>query len=194
MAIESKIPEISVLRDQVEKSFGSSLLVHSNFEVLADDIFRRTKQHISVTTLERLWNYSTRGYDTVSRHTLDVLCAYLGVSDWENFKKSLKEQGERESDLFDEERVLTSDLQPDDRLRIGWQPDRLCVVRYLGDNRFIAEETHNSKLSEGDTFSCLQFQLHSPLYLTDLKDSAGVLKGGSYGVGLRNGLTILQFL
>ena len=34
------------------------------------------REHISPTTLERVWGYSTRHYDTVSRCTLDVLARY----------------------------------------------------------------------------------------------------------------------
>lgn len=192
MAIDSKLPEINELRNRVEKSYGSPLSVHSDFETLAEDIFLKTKEYISVTTLERLWNYSTRGSETVMRRTLDVLCRYSGLGDWEAFRRTLKEEGVSESEMFDEETVTASELRPGDRIRIGWQPDRIAVIRYLGDNRFMAEETHNSKLMRGDTFTCLQFQLHGPLYVTNLTDAVGAPKGASYGMGLRHGLTILQ--
>lgn len=194
MAIDSKIPEISVLKTRVEESFGVPLRVHSDFEALRNEIFSKTKEMVSETTLERLWGYSTRGYETVSRRTLKVLCAFIGVADWDAFLRMLKDEGGSESDLFDSESVKVSDIKPGYRLRIGWPPDRLCTIRYLGGNRFVAEETLNAKLQPGDTFSCLQFQLHSPLFLTDLRDASGGLKGANYGVGLRRGLTTLQIL
>ena len=194
MAIDSKFPQISLLREKVEKAFGRTPHVHSDFEDLRDSIFAASRDHISETTLERLWGYSTRGYDSVSRRTLDVLSAFAGATDWETFLQQLKEEGNSESDMFDYEFIDVADLQPGDRLRIGWLPDRLCIIRYLGSSRFVAEETRNSKLEPGDTFSCLQLQLHRPLYVSDLRSESGELKGVSYGIGLQHGLTTLQRL
>lgn len=194
MSIESNIPQVATLRQRVEGKFGSAPRVHSDFCILVDDIFDNTREHLSETTLERLWNYSTRRYDTVSRRTLDVLCRYIDLSDWEAFLMALKEETGNESDMFDAREVNTDNLKPGDRLRIGWQPDRVCVVRYLGANRFVAEETLNAKLNSGDTFSCSQFMLHSPLYLENLTDDDGMLRGKRYGVALQHGLTMLQIL
>lgn len=194
MAIDSKFPQIFLLREKVEKAFGRTPHVHSDFEDLRDSIFAASKDHISETTLERLWGYSTRGYDSVSRRTLDVLSAFAGATDWERFLQQLKEEGNSESDMFDYEFIDVANLQPGDRLRIGWLPDRLCIIRYLGSGRFVAEETRNSKLEPGDTFRCLQLQLHRPLYVSDLRSESGELKGVSYGIGLQHGLTTLQRL
>lgn len=194
MAIDSKIPEISELRLRTEARYGHPVKVHADFVALSEDIFITTKEHLSESTLERVWSYSTRGYETVSRRTLDVLCNYLGKKNWENFLKDLQTEGGRESDFFDRESIKSADLVPGCRLRIGWHPDRECIIRYLGDNRYKAEDTRNSQLKPGDTFSCLQFFLQSPAYLEDLSDSEGAIKGSRYGIGLRNGLTRLQLL
>lgn len=194
MAIDSKIPMISALRQRAEAAFDAPLKVHTDFVALSERIFIKTRQHVSETTLERLWNYSTRGYATVSRRTLDVICAFCDFDNWEEFLTRLKEEDNCESDMFDREVVNASDLAAGHRLRIGWQPDRVCTIRYLGANRFVAEETQNSKLSPDDTFECMQFQLHSPAYLHNLKDASGAQKGMSYGIGLNNGLTMLQIL
>lgn len=194
MPIDSNLPEISTLRARVESHFEHQLKVHSDFDSLRDDIFSKTKEYISVITLERLWNYSTRGYANVARHTLDVLSKYIGCRNWEDFIKSLKEEGGIESDYFDAQTVDPMELQPGARIRIGWQPDRVCIIRYLGNHRFVAEDTANAKLQPGDTFRALSFQLHSPLYLEDLTGEDGIKKGVRYGVGLRNGLSMLQIL
>ena len=194
MAIESNIPEISLLKNRVGNVYSRPLSVHSDFVGLSEQIFLKTKAHISETTLERLWNYSTRGYSTVSRRTLDVLCEYADAENWTAFLKRLKTESVSESDMFDEEAIHSDDLKEGDRLRIGWAPDRICVIRYLGGARYVAEETINSKLQPSDTFSCLQFQLHEPLFMEQLTRSGGEGGHERYGVGLRNGLTLLQKL
>lgn len=191
MSIRRDIPQIIALREQVESRFGKKLSVHADFLALVAVIEMEQRQHISESTLERVWGYSTRRYDTISLHTLDVLSQYAAGCCWEEFCKQLHSESGCESELFDVEHISSNELSVGDRLQIGWLPDRLCQVRYLGDNRFIAEECYNSKMQAGDTFSCLQFSLGHPLALDDLyRDNSRL--GGPYIVGQKNGLTTLK--
>ena len=203
MSIESNIPQIAALRERVESCFGKRLQVHADFLALVADIEAEQRQHISESTLERVWGYSTRGYGRVSLRTLDVLAKYAGAESWTDFCAELKQRSIVESELFGSGSVRSSDLHIGDRLRIGWQPDRVCTVRYLGDNRFIAEKCENSKMREGATFSCLQFQLGRELVMDDFVngDTAHieVSKNGPsshcrYAAGSIHGLTMLEIL
>jgi hypothetical protein len=72
-------------------------------------------------------------------------------------------------------------------------PDRVCVIRYLGDNRFVAEQTLNSTMQAGDTFSCLQFQKGRELHLDDFR-KADPGERFRYVVGLDSGLTTLEIM
>ena len=190
MVIKRNIPQISALRQHVERRFGKKLAVHADFQALTAAIEAALRLHISETTLERVWGYSTRGYDTVSLHTLNVLATYAEGCSWEDFCKLLQEGTNCESDFFNTEHIDSSELTEGDRLRIGWLPDRICEIHYLGENRFLAERCENSKLQAGDTFSCLQFTLGHPLTMTDLcRDNA--LLGPTYIAGQKNGLTTL---
>ena len=195
MSIDSKIPEIAALRNSVEARFGEKPTVHARYEALCEDIFLRTKERLSVTTLERLWEYSTRSCKSVSEHILNVLCRYVGADGWAGFLKDIKEASREESDMFDIESVMSETLECGKRLRIGWQPDRVCVIRHLGNCRFVAEETRNAKMQPGDTFSCLQFQLRTPLFLENFIPAADSTAAPlRYGIGLKNGLTMLEIL
>jgi hypothetical protein len=73
MGIKRNIPQIYALRQSVELRFGKKLAVHADFQSLVAEIEMEQRLHISETTIERVWGYSTRGYETVSLHTLDVL-------------------------------------------------------------------------------------------------------------------------
>ena len=191
MNINRQIPQIVELQKRVEKRYGKKLAVHADFMDMAAEIGMMLRLHISESTLERVWGYSTRGYDTVSLHTLDVLSQYAEGCNWNNFCQMLRMESGCESELFNVEHISASELSVGDRLLIGWLPDRLCEVRYLGDNRFVAERCENSKLKVGDTFSCLQFVLGQPLAMTDLcRDNCPV--GPTYVVGQKNGLTTLM--
>ena len=150
-------------------------------------------EHLSPTTLERVWGYSTRHYDTVSRRTLDVLARYIERVSWDDYCDYLKHTADTESDFFTEGILDVSSLTVGTCLRLGWQPDRVCEVRYLGDYRFIVESVTNGSLRVGDTFSCLQFQLGKPLYM-DCFEREGEPTGQSqrYAVGRENGLTMVE--
>ena len=191
MAIKSDILQIAALRHRVEERFGKPLSVHADFLALVAVIEMEQRQHISETTLERVWGYSTRGYDTVSLRTLDVLSRYGAGCLWSKFCESM--EAECESTLFNTEKIISSELSVGDRLRIGWLPDRVCEVRYLGDNRFVAERCENSKMREGDTFSCLQFSLGKEAVLSDFRQAGTTLRQ-SYIIGQKHGLTILTLI
>lgn len=190
MSIPSNIPQIARLRERVELRFGKTLSVHADFLALVSVIEMELRQHISESTLERVWGYSTRGYQTVSLRTLDVLSQYAEGCDWDEFCRRLHSESGDESELFNVEYISTTDLTIGDCLQIGWLPDRLCEVRYLGENRFVAERCENSKLQVGDTFSCLQFTLGHPLTMNDLCRN-NTLIGKTYVVGQKNGLITL---
>lgn len=195
MSIKSNIPQIAMLRKRVEERFGRRLTVHADFVALVSAIEEQLREHISETTLERVWGYSTRGYDTVSLRTLDVLTRYAVGCDWHNFCICLAHNKECESEIFDTEVVVASELEVGDRLRIGWLPDRLCELRYLGDNRFVAEMCQNSKLQVGDTFVCTQFTLGKELTMNSLVSAADpTATSHYYTVGTRHGLTTLSFI
>lgn len=191
MAVKSNIPQIAALRHRVEERFGKPLMVHADFLALVAVIEMEQRQHISETTLERVWGYSTRGYDTVSLRTLDVLSQYGAGCLWAKFCEEL--EAECESELFNVEKVVSSELAIGDRVRIGWLPNRVCEVRYLGDNRFVAERCENSKMREGDTFSCLQFSLGEEATLSDFCRCDSV-SSQTYIIGKKHGLTILALL
>ena len=194
MAIKRDLPEIAALLDRIAKKIGFNPSVRGDFSTLGNAIFDEIKEHVSETTLERVWGYSTRGYNNISLRTLNVLSEFVGFHSWDDFCLQLLREDIAESDTFVTECIATADLVEGDRLIIGWRPDRLCRLTYLGDNRFIADETINSKLQPGDTFSCLQFQRGTPLFMENVVSASGEPYAPRLGVGLRNGLSILQIL
>ena len=192
MNIKADIPQITLLKQHVEKSLDFSLTTHGDFVRLSAGIEFTMREHMSESTLERLWGYSTRRYDTVSERTLNVLARFVGLRSWEHFCQSIS-AASGESELFTGSTINTSDLEVGSRIRIGWPPDRICVIRYLGDNRFVAEQTLNSTMQAGDTFSCLQFQKGRQLQMDNFcKNGSSEMQ--RYIVGINTGLTTLEII
>ena len=195
MSIQANIPEIAALRREVESRFGRPLHTHADFVLLTEAIEEALHEHLSPTTLERVWGYSTRHYDTVSRRTLDVLARYAERESWDSYCDYLKQTAGTESDFFTEGILDVSSLTVGTRLRLGWQPDRVCEARYLGDYRFIVESVTNGSLRVGDSFSCLQFQQGKPLYMDCFRRADEPTEENlRYAVGRENGLTLLEII
>lgn len=192
MAVKTNSPQIIKLKQIVEKSFGHPIDSRSDFSLLAIEIERITHEHIADNTLRRLWG-KISGYNTVFTRTLDVLCRYAGFEHWNAFCMSLKNQSSKESELVsDGTSIKVNELTPGDRIRIGWLPDRVCVVEYLGGRMFKAIDAKNSILQIGDTFECSVMLKNYPLFVDNL------VHGGEhcqrYSIGLNNGLVTLEKL
>lgn len=191
MSIQRENPQIVALRKRVEARFGKQLITHADFLALVTHVEMTLRQHISESTLERVWGYSTRGYANISLRTLDVLSNYAEGCDWHNFCQQLHESAPCESLFFDVEHISSSELKVGAQVKIGWLPDRICIVEYKGDNRFIAKECHNSKMQPGDSFSALQFTLGRELVMSDFCRANSDVRQ-NYVVGQKSGLTHLS--
>jgi hypothetical protein len=195
MNFKTDLPQIVALRQQVEAKAGITLQTHGDFLRLVKIIEETMKEHISESTLERVWGYSTRGYDSISLRTLSLLSRFIGDEGFQAFCLRLKDKAQIESEMFVADAIVTNTLEMGDRLQIGWLPDRLILVRYLGNNRFVVEDSENSSIQSGDKFSCLQMQKGREMYM-DLFQRA-TEKGtpnpnARYVVGQQNGLTTLK--
>lgn len=191
MSIPANIPQITILRSEVEKVLGTPVRTHDGFLSLVSAIESALCEHLSESTLERLWGYSTRKTNAISVRTLDVLAKYVGASSWEDFCKRLKDESLIESEELEGNSIMTDSLPVGSVIHLGWLPDRMIRIEYKGANEFVIIESGNSTLNPGDTFKCMQFQKGYPLYL-DCFRRAGEVELHRFVVGERNGLTLLE--
>ena len=197
MSINKNIPQVEALKKCVEQVAGKRLVTHFHFIELVEEIESTLREHISETTLERLWGYSTRHYDNVSIRTLDVLCKYVNQTNWETFVENLRIKARRESGLFVEDAINCNNLAPGTYLRIGWMPDRMCEIRYVGNYTFEVTQSENSSIEVGDIFNTFMFQKGRPLYMDNYhsrNDDRQVIQGARYAVGQDHGLTTLEII
>lgn len=187
MSVSVNIPEIVVLRSRVEDQFGKPLETHNSFILLVDSIESQVREHLSESTLERMWGYSTREADAVSLRTLNVLSRYVGSSSWKGFCADLKALSPIESEEFSGDSIISSGLQLGARLQLGWLPDRIIELEYQGNNRYVVKKSQNSSLKPGDSFECLQIQVGRPLYMDRFR-RAGSESETRYVAGEKSGI------
>ena len=76
-------------------------------------------------------------------------------------------------------------------MKIAWQPNRVCLLKYIGNDTFRIEDALNSKLKIGDTFRCSLFILGEPVYINELRQNNGTSEPKLFVIGNKSGLTTL---
>lgn len=185
-----EIPELKFLLAEVERTYGQAINTSTDFETLSEAIQRSPrKESLSPSTLKRLWGY-VANRSAPSPTTLNILARYIGKQDFRQFCESIRRNDSSDSGFFTSVRISASDLEPGAGLRIGWNPDRLVHLEYLGGFRFRVLQQFNSSLREGDEFEATSFLLGHPLYIPRLLRDGKFLP--AYIAGKIHGLTTLE--
>lgn len=190
--MQTSTPEIIELRRAIEKSIDRTMKTPTDFEFLANLILERNREcRISATTLKRLWGY-IEGYDTTRASTLRILSQFLGFNEWEDFLADVEHQNNIQSNLILTKSITSNSFSKGTLLELSWAPNRVIVIEYQGDNRFVVKKSANSKLQVGDTFVCAQILLNQPLYVDQLVQNGHAPV--AYVMGKKDGITSCKVL
>ena len=186
------IPELAELLRQVEEKFGHRLSTTTDYELLSFVIEREIGELISASTLKRLWGYVS--YSSTTRiATMDTLSRYLGQKDFRTFREELKASGAVVSSFFTSKTIAASSLQEGAGVMLGWAPNRLIRLRFLGGTTFEVESVQNAKLQRGDRFEASEFILGAPLFIASVHRSDGT-QTPPYVAAKADGLNVLEVL
>ena len=161
------------LRTDIETALKKKLQTPKDFEFLRERIYARLHTLVSRTTLMRLWGYVDEDVKP-RKGTLDILSRFLGYQDWESYQENASLPKEQQSSpVMSRKLNVNSDLYIGERLRLTWQPDRVCDVEYLGELSFRVIASENTRIQPGDTFQCSLIIEGEPLYLDNLRKGDG---------------------
>ena len=148
----------ALLRGRVESIFGRSANTTTAFVSLSKDIWRRTGESLSPSTLKRFWGYVTTRTN-LSVSSLDILARYVGFPSFSAFCTG-------DSSLYlDAESVSARSLPTGAEIELTWNPGRILHLKHLGDGSFVVVAAERSKLQAGDRFEAADFIVGFPLYL-----------------------------
>lgn len=170
---EQSRPDLQYLIHEIETKFGRKIVTSADFETLSALLQESSKQVISVSTLKRIWG-SVSLSPIPRTSTLDILASYIGYDAYRSFCEDLMKKNLIESGFFETKSLSVSDLSPDDTVEITWAPNRLVLLRYLGNFRFEVVKSENSKLEAGDRFEASNILVGYPLYISR------ILRNGEY--------------
>ena len=178
--------ELKALRRAVEVSTGRQYQTPREFDLLSESIRRRTGEMLSRNTLRRIWG-GMKDVAQPHRSTLAILARFVGYTSYEAFLEQLASGGgEVSAPVLGRRLTVSASMKKGDRLRLTWQPDRVCDVEYNGSLHFCIIDSKNTRLKAGDTFLCGLIIEGEPLYLDEWQheDEPAV----SYVCGKRGGV------
>ena len=182
-------PGIEELKRIVEQRYGKRLITTTDFEEFSLHLQNKYRLAVSSSTLKRLYGY-VGDMHKPRVATLDQLAVYIGHRNYTAFVEWLKTISRYNSSFFNASQVLSSSLAVGDMVEIGWSPNRLLLLEYLGDSTYRVTESHNSKMQVGDTFVSGCFIIGYPLYLPNLIRNGETTP--SFVAGRTGGLTIAR--
>ena len=184
-------PETEELKLLVEQKFGRVLNTTTDFEVFSLHLSKQAGLRLSTSTLKRLWAYVGDSHKPRTC-TLDILAQYIGHKDFTDFKAWLKTSVKYNSSFFDAKQVTSSELTPGTVIEIGWSPNRMLRLNYLGQSRYEVTSSENSKIRRGDRFVAGCFIKEYPLYLPYIEREGR--RTAPFVAGRNGGLTIINII
>lgn len=184
-----KFPEIQFLKARIEAKWGGRLETPKDFELLAEEIFSKSKGAISTSTLKRVWGYD-KSKSATSLRMLDILAGYVGFSSFRSFQNSLKKNSAFSSSFLTTSYIESCELKKGEHIILGWNPNRLVELEYLGKDRYRVVSNKNSKLREKDEFAVSAFIQGYPMYISHIERDGE--KTSMYAAGVKDGLTVVQ--
>lgn len=189
--MKSESIEVIALRKAVENKFCEPLNTSNDFINLSNAILESCNETLSSSTLKRIWGY-VKGYNKIRFYSLDILSKFAGYENFDSFIKDLDSKKEIYSNVILSENIKTNELQEGDKIKIGWLPNRECIIEYQNNDEFIVITSKNSKLKSGNTFTCTHFIKNEPLYINNLVQDIVEREPKMFVAGKKSGLTILE--
>lgn len=182
-------PEIEELKILLEEKYNKALTTTTDFDGFSLFVQKKTNQCVSPSTLKRLWGYVSDSHKPRT-DTLDRLAMCLGHKDYRDFVRYLKTSTRYNSSFFAAEQLSSGDIADGSTVEIGWAPNRLVTLRYLGGSLYEVTRSLNSKMQEGDRFVTGCFIKGQPLYLPYIERNGG--RTAPFVAGRNGGLTIIK--
>lgn len=184
-------PEIEELRIVVEQKYGRPLNTSTDFDEFSLFLKRSFDMDISTSTLKRLWGY-VNDIHKPRIITLDGLARFAGYGTFSDFKVWLKTNVKYNSSFINAVQLVSNDLKLNTTVMIGWKPNRVVHLRYIGNSRYEVIASENSKLMIGDIFMTGCFFKGQPLFLPFIERAGH--RTSPFVAGRNGGITMINVI
>lgn len=178
------------IRQKILEKFNAPIKYPQQCEALAMAIQEATGQTLGTTTLKRMLGFVS-GAANPRPSSLDIIAQYLGYPDYNLLTKELGSDYDI-SDFRAVESIDSADLEIGEQIQITYHPNRVLVLTYIGENKYVVNESRGSKLLKGDKLIIAGFYVGFELLVSDVERGGQHL--GSYQAAKQGGLTSVEIL
>lgn len=182
-------PEIEELKSLIEQKYGKSLSTTTDFEEFCLHFKKITGKSVSPSTLKRMYGYVNDEHK-MRVSTLDLLVRYIGHNDYKSYVFWLKNSTRYNSSFFLADQLTSGELSVGSEVVIGWAPNHMLTLVYVGDSTYEVAMSENSKLHHGDRFVTGCFIKGQPLFLPWVERNGE--HTAPFVAGRNGGLTVLN--
>lgn len=158
------------------EKLGFEVSCNSHFAMLSDDIYRVTKERLSVNTLKRLFGYIQDV--TTSKSTLAIIAHYLGYRSWEIFNDSTKDTNSQFNDFYT---IYPKEMKVGTLFSITYSPNRELLIEVIEGGGCKIITSSAGKLQQSDLLAIDSITLGAPFVVKDVvrdSQSLGRFVGG----------------
>jgi len=178
---------IDKLKENLQSKIGRELESPADYDILANEVKKVTREFISPTTIKRIFGY-IHSDSTPRTSSLGILARYLGFKGWTHFSECM----DICSGFITKNVLFESQLHEGDMVHVEWSPNRK-VTFMINENRcFEVTESENAKIQLGDEMSIMMFAKGQPLQVKDVMRDGRCL--GNYVAGTDGGLTKVKLI
>lgn len=158
--------ENEILR-RIRERIGLGMNRSADFDVLSQAIMDNTNENLGVNTLKRMFGFKTD--KVVPRlSTMDIIARYLGCEDYESLIKELGEDADI-SMFTPIDSLDVQELAKGSQIRLAYDPNRVFILTYIGDFRFIVNEVEGSRnIHKGDLLTITQLAVGHRFVVADV--------------------------
>lgn len=175
--------------DKILEKYGRDSIYAADCAPLAGEI------GVSETTVKRM--FGLVGKDSPERNriphnsTMDILAKWLG---YDSYKDLLHEIGEGgfSSEFTSLHSIEAKNLEVGTQIQLRYEPARVIVMTYLGNEEFLINESKNSKLHKGDRVRIISLVLEQEVIASEVIRDGRFL--GGYRAAKDGGLTSLEIV
>lgn len=177
------------IQDKIREKYGKAVIYSADCAPLGQEM------GVSETTVKRMFGLvganSAERARTPHNSTMDIVARWLG---YENYRELLREIGEGNfsSEFTSMESIEATALAEGTQIQLRYEPSRVIVMTYLGNNEFTVNESKNSKLAKGDRVKLTHLVLGHEMIVSEVVRDGRSL--GGYRAAKDGGLTLLEII
>lgn len=175
------------LLKKIEERYGEPIEYPKQLDALIGDIFNVTRAQLSISTAKRLFGFVGDSERIIPRkNTMDILAQYLGYPNYKLLASDLGNDADI-SDFVEVKRVVSDDIAPGTQIQLMYDPNRVLVLTFLGENKYIVNESVNSKLCQGDILTITHISEGFALLVVEVSRNGKSL--GAYSAAKEGGIS-----